>query len=107
MSRNVSAAPTNKAICAAKYKCRLQTMSANAPLGRPRIKTGRVEAVCTRAISKGLAPDSTKYSVAVVSNIHIAVFDKTNVSHKIRKFAEAKGPKEALIVRLSILGQHH
>lgn len=100
---NANAAPTNNATCAIKYKRRRHTKSASAPLGKPSIKTGSAEAVCTRAISRGLAPDSTKYNVAVVSNIHIAVFERTNVNHKTRKCGKRKGLKDASKVRLIIV----
>ena len=68
-------------------------MSANAPLGSPRMNTGSVEADCTSATQSGDGASEVMSHAAATSFIHIEVFAAIQVSHNMRNTGHLKGAK--------------
>jgi len=60
-------------------------MSASAPLGKPSKKTGKVEAVCTKATQMGELVKDVIIQAAATSFIHIQMLAVTQVPHSRRK----------------------
>ena len=85
-------------------------MSASAPLGRPSKKTGKVEAVCTKATQMGELVKDVIIQAAATSFIHMQILAVTQVPHSRRKtgilsgdHAEA-GASGLLVFKPSISG---
>src|SRR6218665_680398 len=64
-------------------------MSASAPLGRPSRKTGKVEAVCTRATSTGEVVSEVIIQAAATSFIHMQILAASVTPQSMRKLEEA------------------
>ena len=60
-------------------------MSANAPLGTPRSRTGKLEAVWTKAIKVAESVKKVITQAAVTSFIHMHIFADSHTSHSERK----------------------
>lgn len=60
-------------------------MSANAPLGMPSKKTGKLAAVCTSAIQMGLVVSEVIIQAAATSFIHMHTLAISHVVHSMRK----------------------
>jgi hypothetical protein len=66
-------------------------MSASAPLGSPSRKTGRVDAVWTRATQIGEVVNDVIIHAAATSFIHMQMLAASQVSHSIRKTGKPSG----------------
>src|SRR5574340_361066 len=84
-------------------------MSARAPLGTPRRKTGRLEAACTRATITGSVDREVMSQAAVTSCIHMQMLAVIQPIHSMRKVgwrrgAQAEGAEPAEIMIYSASG---
>lgn len=66
-------------------------MSASAPLGRPSKKTGKVDAVCTRATQMGEDVNDVIIQAAATSLIHMETLAINQVHHSMRNTAIFNG----------------
>ena len=76
-----------------KYFLRFK-ISAKAPLGTPSKRTGKLDAVCTNAISKGESVKDVIIHAAATSFIHIQMLAMSQTIQRVRKTLNFKGDSQ-------------
>src|ERR1700749_3509171 len=93
VSRLRSATAPSIQACQNSKRRRRSKMSAVAPASSPRIKTGRLAAVCIRAIRSGDGVSKVISQVPAVSCIQPPRFEIVEAIHKLRKSEDRSGSK--------------
>ena len=93
VSRLRSATAPSIQACQNSNRRRRSKMSAVAPASSPRTKTGRLAAVCIRAISSGDGVSNVISQVPAVSCIQPPRFEIVEAIHRLRKSGDRSGSK--------------